>query len=147
MSTKSRGIAICLVFLIFTAPLGGPLAADSTEQRSASNGKTDLAKFVREIVDANPTVNAALAELDASWAYEAASGRPLYNPELIFEAEDAESKTRALGLSQTIDWGGKRRARLTVAEAERRSVEADVSSVRWQVTEHAEGIVTNCWNF
>ena len=50
-----------------------------------------------------------------------------------FEAEDADSKTRALGLSQTLDWGGKRRARLTVAEAERRSVEADVSSVRWQV--------------
>jgi cobalt-zinc-cadmium efflux system outer membrane protein len=133
MFTKSRGLANYLVFLMFTAPLGGPLAADSTEQPSASNGKTDLAKFVREIIDANPTVNAALAELDASWAYESASGRPLYNPELEFEAEDADSKTRALGLSQTIDWGGKRRARLSVAEAERRSVEADVSSVRWQV--------------
>jgi cobalt-zinc-cadmium efflux system outer membrane protein len=133
MSTKSRGIAVCLVFLIFTVPLGEPLAADSTEQPSSNNDKANLAKFVRDIVDANPIFNAALAELDASWAYEAAAGQPLYNPELGFEAEDADSKTRALGLSQTIDWGGKRRARLSVAEAERRSVEADVSSARWQV--------------
>jgi cobalt-zinc-cadmium efflux system outer membrane protein len=133
MSTKSRGITICLVFLMFIIPFGGPLAAESTEQTSDNSGNGNLAKFVREIVDVNPTVNAALAALDASWAYEAASGRPLYNPELELEAEDADSKTRALGLSQTLDWGGKRRARLTVAEAERRSVEADVSSVRWQV--------------
>jgi len=133
MPTKSRGIAICLVFLIFTIPFGGPLAAESTMPPTDDPGTGDLAKFVREIVDANPTVNAALAALDASWAYEAASGRPLYNPELELEAEDADSKTRALGLSQTLDWGGKRNARLTVAEAERRSVEANVSNVRWQV--------------
>ncbi len=133
MLKKSKGIANLLVFLMLVVPLDAPLAAERTEPTSKNPGDDDLAKFVREIVDANPTVNAAQAALDASWAYEAASGRPLYNPELEFEAEDADSKTRALGLSQTLDWGGKRRARLTVAEAERRSVEADVSSVRWQV--------------
>jgi len=133
MFKKSRGIANYLALLISIVPIGGLLAAESTEQISDNTGADDLARFVREIVDANPTVNAAMSALDASWAYEAASGRPLYNPELELEAEDADSKTRALGLSQTLDWGGKRRARLTVAEAERRSVEADVSSVRWQV--------------
>ena len=133
MPTKSRGIAICLVFLISTIPFRSPLAAESTMPPTNNPANGDLATFVREIVNANPTVNAALAALDASWAYEAASGRPLYNPELELEAEDADSKTRALGLSQTLDWGGKRNARLTVAEAERRSVEANVSNVRWQV--------------
>ena len=121
------------MILILIVPLVDSFAAESTEQLPNDAGKNNLATFVREIVDVNPTVNAALATLDASWAYEAASGRPLYNPELELEAEDAGAKTRALGLSQTLDWGGKRRARLTVAEAERRAVEADVSSARWQV--------------
>lgn len=133
MFKKSRGIAINLAFLILIAPFGEPQAAEIAEQSVNNSGNGDLAKFVREIVDASPTVNAASAALDASSAYEEASGRPLYNPELEFEAEDADSKTRALGLSQTLDWGGKRRARLTVAEAVRRSAEAGVSSVRWQV--------------
>lgn len=128
-----RGITSALVFLVFTMSPGGPVAAESTEQSPDNARQGDLARFVREIVDAHPTVDAARAALDASWAYEAASGRPLYNPELELEVEDADSNTRALGLSQTLDWGGKRRARLTVAEAERRSVEADVSFVRWQV--------------
>lgn len=133
MSMKSRGIVICMTILVIASPFDRPYAAEGTDEQMPKSEATDLAAFVRNIVDANPTVNAALAALDASWAYEAASGRPLYNPELELEAEDADSKTRALGLSQTLDWGGKRRARLTVAEAERRSVEADVSFVRWQV--------------
>ncbi len=134
MSTKPRGIANGLVFLILIVPIAAPLAAENVEQTSDVPGKDDLAMFVRQIVDANPTVNAARAALDASWAYEAAAGRPLYNPELELEAEDAEAKTRTLGLSQTFDWGGKRRARMTVADAERRSVEAEYNSVRWQVS-------------
>lgn len=133
MSMKSRGIVICMTILVIATPFDRPYAAEGTDNQSPKSEATELAAFVRDIVDANPTVNAALAALDASWAYEAASGRPLYNPELEFEAEDADSKTRALGLSQTFDWGGKRNARLTVAEAERRSVEAEVSSARWQV--------------
>lgn len=133
MPTKSRGIAICLAFLIFTIPFGGPFAAESTKQLSGNPRNGDLAKFVREIVDANPTVNAARAAVDASTAYEAAAGRPIYNPELELEAADADSKTRTLGIRQTFDWGGKGRARLTVAEAERRSVVADYDVVRWQV--------------
>jgi outer membrane protein, heavy metal efflux system len=125
MSMKSQGIVICMAILAIASPVNQPYAANET---------IDLAAFVRDIVDANPTVNAARAALDASTAYEAAAGRPIYNPELELEAEDADSNTRALGISQTLDWGGKRRARLTVAEAERRSVAANYSAVRWQVT-------------
>lgn len=133
MSIKIRGIVICMAILAIASPIKRSIATEGTDEQSSKTERTDLAAFVRDIVDANPAVNAALAALDASSAYEAASGRPLYNPELEFEAEDSDSKTRALGLSQTLDWGGKRSARLTVAEAERRSVEADVSNVRWQV--------------
>lgn len=134
MPIRSPGITLLLVILTLVAPFVAPLAADNSEEQSQYSDDFDLATFVRDIVDANPTVNAARAALDASWAYEAAAGRPLYNPELELEAEDAEAKTRTLGLSQTFDWGGKQRARMTVAGAERRSVEAEYKSVRWQVS-------------
>jgi len=134
MSMKSRGIVICMTILVIASPFDRPYAAEGTDEQLLKYEATDLAAFVRNIVDANPTVKAARAAVDASTAYEAAAGRPIYNPELELEAEDADSKTRALGISQTLDWGGKRRARLTVAEAERRSVVADYSVVRWQVT-------------
>jgi cobalt-zinc-cadmium efflux system outer membrane protein len=103
--------------------------SDSTRPQSQS----DLTAFVRAVVDANPQVNAARAALDASVALEGAAGRPLYNPELELEIEDADSETRAIGISQTLDWGGKRRARTAVAESETRSIEADFLAVRWQV--------------
>jgi len=134
MPTDSRGIAICLAVLSVVTPFTPPYAAEGTDEHPPQQQDIDLATFVREVVDTNPTVNAALASLDASTAYAAAASRPLYNPELEFEAEDADSNTRAIGLSQTLDWGGKRRARLTVAEAERRSVAAEFKAVRWQVS-------------
>ena len=134
MPIKSRGTAICLAILSVVIPFNSLIAAEDTEKQLAQHEGIDLAAFVRDVVDATPTINAARAALDASAAYAAAASRPLYNPELELEAEDASSKTRAIGLSQTIDWGGKRRARLTVAEAERRSVAAEYTAVRWQVT-------------
>jgi outer membrane protein, heavy metal efflux system len=124
MSKNTRGFATFMAILLSMSPFSAPRAAESN----------DLATFVRDVVDTNPTVNAARAALDASAAYEAAASRPLYNPELELEAEDADSETRALGLSQTLDWGGKRRARLAVAEAERRSAMAEYTAVRWQVS-------------
>jgi len=108
-----------------------------------AKSSVELSAFVRAVIDSNPQVNAALAAVDASRAYEAAAGRPLYNPELELEAEDADSKTRALGLSQTIDWGGKRRARLTDAEAERRSVQAQYEFIRWQISSDLLGALAN----
>jgi len=124
MSKNTQGFAMLMAILLSMSPFSALRAAENN----------DLAAFVRNVVDTNPTVNAARAALDASAAYEAAASRPLYNPELELEAEDADSETRALGLSQTLDWGGKRRARLAVAEAERRSAMAEYTAVRWQVS-------------
>lgn len=135
MSTKARWIAVLVAILTITSPAHSEMEEDGSESESAElEGQAELSAFIRAVVDANPQVNAARAALDASVALEGAAGRPLYNPELEFEAEDADSETRALGISQTLDWGGKRKARTTVAESERRSVEADYLAVRWQVT-------------
>jgi len=134
MSMKSRGIVTLVATLIIADPGFAQLAETDVEPSVTATSKAELSAFVRAVIDSNPQVNAARAALDASLAMEGAAGRPLYNPELEFEAEDADSRTRAIGISQTLDWGGKRRARLSVAELERRSVQAGYASVRWQVS-------------
>jgi cobalt-zinc-cadmium efflux system outer membrane protein len=134
MTKKTCWVAAVAVTLAVATPLAGVCAAESTQSSHKNTEQDDLANFVRQVVDTHPSVSAARAALDASSAYEAAASRPLYNPELEFEAEDTDVETRTVGISQTLDWGGKRRARLTVAEAERRSVDADFTAVRWQVS-------------
>jgi len=135
MSTKARWIVVFLAIVTMPSPGRAQVERGEVEPESTqSDSQTELSAFVRAVVDANPQVNAARAALDASVALEGAAGRPLYNPELEIEAEDADSETRALEISQTLDWGGKRKARTAVAESERRSVEADYLAVRWQVT-------------
>jgi cobalt-zinc-cadmium efflux system outer membrane protein len=134
MFIKARWIAIVLATLIITGPAHAQQARAGVESDSTRpQSQSDLTAFVRAVVDANPQVNAARAALDAGVALEGAAGRPLYNPELELEIEDADSETRAIGISQTLDWGGKRRARTAVAESETRSIEADFLAVRWQV--------------
>ncbi len=100
-----------------------------------------LTRFVQSVVEANPRVQAAQAALSASGALRDAALRPLYNPELSFDAENAESDTRSLGLSQTFDWGGKRKARGAVAESDRLVVHAQYLALRWAITvELLEGL-------
>jgi cobalt-zinc-cadmium efflux system outer membrane protein len=120
--------------------LGGliliPCAALADEAPAAGSARADpaLIQFVQTVVDTNPRVQAARAALDASGAYRDAASRPLYNPELSLAAENADSDTRAIGISQTLDWGGKRKARTAVAESDRLVVEAEYLAARWAVT-------------
>jgi len=134
MPKNTRGVATLMAIALSILPVSASRAAETTDEVTPNLPENDLVTFVRNVVDSNPTVNAARAAADASAAYEAAASRPLYNPVLELEAEDADSEVRALGLSQTFDWGGKRRARQAVAEAERRSVTAEYTAVRWQVS-------------
>ena len=76
-----------------------------------------LVEFVGAVIAANPRVQAARSAADAGGALQSAAARPLYNPELELEAEDAEADTYTLGISQTIDWADKRSARSAVAAA------------------------------
>ncbi|MEQ8483951.1 MAG: TolC family protein [Pseudomonadales bacterium] len=92
-----------------------------------------LSAFVESVVDENPQVRAARAALEATVAFESAAARPLYNPEVGIQAENAESDTRAIGISQTIDWGNKRSARTAVAESERLAAQAEYRAVRWDI--------------
>ena len=134
MSMKSRGIAIVLATLIVIVPHVARSADGDVAINEQPTADAELTAFVRAIVEANPQVNAARAALDASAALQDAASRPLYNPSLEIEAENADSDSRAIGISQTFDWGGKRRARTAVAKSQRNTVEAEYVAIRWQVT-------------
>jgi cobalt-zinc-cadmium efflux system outer membrane protein len=134
MPTKSRGIAIVLAALTVIAPHLARSAEVDSAITAQPTADVELTAFVRAIVEANPQVNAARAALDASVALQGAAGRPLYNPSLEIEAENAASDSRSVGISQTFDWGGKGRARTAVAKSQRNTVEAEYVAARWQVT-------------
>ena len=134
MSIKSRRRAIVLAALIVIVPQLARSAEVDSAISAQPTADVELTAFVRAIVEANPQVNAARAALDASVALQGAASRPLYNPSLEFEAENADSDSRSIGISQTFDWGGKRRARTAVAKSQRDTVEAEYVAVRWQVT-------------
>lgn len=93
-----------------------------------------LVQFIKTAVDTHPQVRAAQAALEASGARKRAASRPLYNPVLSVDAENADTQTRSLGISQTLDWGGKRTARTAVAESRRLAVEAEYLAIRWSIT-------------
>jgi len=108
--------------------------AEQNDALTLTRADPALTRFVQTVVAANPRVQAARAALDASSAFRDAAARPLYNPELSLDAENAQADTRTIGISQAFDWGGKRKARSAVAESDRLVVEAEYLAVRWAVT-------------
>ena len=131
MQTRCRCLTSWSGFLLLVPWVAQAANAESPTLTPANPA---LARFVQAVVGANPRVQAARAALEASSAYRDAASRPLYNPELSLEAENADADTRALGISQTLDWGGKRNARTAVAESERLVAEAEYFAMRWDVT-------------
>ena len=108
------------------------LVAETTVLGNA-RASVALTRFVQAVVDSNYRVQAARAGLDASSALRDAAARPLYNPEFAFEDENLGRKLRLFAISQTLDWGGKRKARTAVAELDRLVAEAEYIDARWAV--------------
>jgi len=109
-----------LLCAIFVSPFG---AVSAVEQPA-------LTTLIRTVLDDNPRVLAARSALDAAQARERAADRPLYNPGLDIEYEDAADVTKTLGLSQSIDWSDKREARTRVAALAQERVSAELSGIR-----------------
>lgn len=92
-----------------------------------------LRQLIGETLDQNPGVQAARAAVQAAEARGRAADRPLYNPGLEVDADQAETRTGTVGLSQAIDWADKRGARTGVADAELDRVRAEYAAVRQQL--------------
>lgn len=124
------------VFVItWSLLLGSSAVAGTNEHVLAAGGDklvapAELRTAVRAVWDAHPEVQAAYARLQAARARAVAAARPLYNPELEVEHEDADDDTTAAGVSLAIDWSGKRRARTSVGTAEAAAAEADLALKR-----------------
>ncbi|GMR07062.1 MAG: hypothetical protein BMS9Abin26_0064 [Gammaproteobacteria bacterium] len=97
---------------------------------TATSPSPVLLNLVRETLNKNPGVQAARAAVAAAEARVRGADRPLYNPQLELGAEQAETRTGSLGLSQAIDWADKRGARTDVADAELGAVRAEYATVR-----------------
>ncbi len=89
-----------------------------------------LRNLIGEVLDKNPGVRSARAAVNAAEARVRGADRPLYNPQLEMDAEQAETRAGSLGLSQAIDWSDKRTARADVAGAELDAVQAAYAVVR-----------------
>jgi cobalt-zinc-cadmium efflux system outer membrane protein len=113
------------------ACIASPALADAAP--TIDEASPALRDAVRELWSRNPAVQAAGARVDEAEAKAAAAGRPLYNPDLDLTAENADVNTRSVGISQTIDWSGKRKAREGAAGADLRAAEAARDEARQRV--------------
>src|SRR5690242_8384782 len=86
-------------------------AAAAPPNVSAEGASPAVRNAVRDVWMRNPAVQSAEARVDEARARANAAGQPLYNPDLDLGAENADVNTRSVGLSQTLDWSGKRKAR------------------------------------
>lgn len=64
----------------------------------------------------NPAVKSAQEKLEAEVARGRSLGQSLYNPTLDLEYENSDQVTKSIGISQTIDWRGKRTTNQNLAQ-------------------------------
>lgn len=124
--------SLCVVLFSASTALGQ--SGGQSEQSDITQGDfsqelkvaeiSDLADFVDGILSRHPELRSAEAARGEALARERQAGRPIYNPELEADYEDAVDETYAIGLSQTIDWAGKKDAAYAVSTSERYAADA-----------------------
>ncbi|PHQ60934.1 MAG: hypothetical protein COC03_00890 [Robiginitomaculum sp.] len=92
--------------------------------------RLDIVSFVSAVIDNHPSINAASAALEAEKARARGMGRKLYNPELELDFETADTQTATIGLSQTLDRHGKRRARALAGQNEVLAAQSSLAVIR-----------------
>lgn len=129
MRIQKTGLVLLLSSLSFVT-WSNPVIGSEDELILEKYSDPALTNFVWTVVETNPRVQAARAALEASRALESAAGRPLYNPELEADYESAVDRTWEVGIGQTFDWSGKRKARASAAASNRHAVEAEYLATR-----------------
>lgn len=128
-----RSIVRALVVATLILPAASLRAQEPTVPAPDPAG-VELQRFIRSLVLTNPDVQAARAALEASGAMRDAASRPLYNPELSADVQRSADDPKTIGISQTLDWAGKRSARSDAAERERLVAEARYTLAVWSVS-------------
>lgn len=94
---------------------------------------TSLNVFVPQVLENNPTIRAAKANVMAALARQRAAAKPLYNPELTGAAQSSVEDSYSVGINQTVDWANKRGARAQVGGADVQVAEAQLANLRQQL--------------
>ncbi|MDE0226756.1 MAG: TolC family protein [Gammaproteobacteria bacterium] len=103
---------------------------------------SSLAEFVRDAVAANGAVLAAEAALRGDTERQVGAARSYDNPEVSVQTEEIgafdgaghdRERRVVIGVAKRLDLHGKRRARMTVAEAKRLVARAELDGVRTEV--------------
>lgn len=115
-------LSLLLGGVVLAAPLLG-----------AAQPAPTLTDALRQLLERHPAVSGARQRVDAARAEARAADRPLYNPELAAGFERAEVNTATVGVSQTIDWAGKREANATRGSAELVAAQAELDQLRQDV--------------
>jgi len=93
-------------------------ALAETAPGSAQTVPIALSNFIRGNLADHPDLLAAKADIQSAKAALRAADQAVYNPELEFDYEESDIKTKSIGISQTIDWGDQQGSRTAVAQAE-----------------------------
>jgi len=93
-------------------------ALAETASGSAQTVPIALSNFIRGNLADHPDLLAAKADIQSAKAALRAADQAVYNPELEFDYENTDVKTKSIGINQTIDWGDQQGGRTAVAQAE-----------------------------
>jgi len=136
-SIKMKNLYLVLLSTFLTgliSAIAPTVLAKETEPALQQSSRPVVAEFVQSVLISHPSLNAAKAELDAAIARAEGSTRAIYNPELAAEYENSASNTAAIGISQTIDWSGKRKASTATGKADVTAAKAALEIVEKSVT-------------
>lgn len=134
----NRGLTltVCLITTSFVANVVNAetvKAAHANVAPKVTSANVTLQRWLNKNVNNHPSVLAAKAAVDSAGYQLVAADKALYNPDLEFDAETADTNTIYVGLSQTIDWGDTRGARTEMAGSQRSAAEYAFESTRREI--------------
>ena len=125
--SKAHFCALWVGIALMATPMAQSQDSTSTLQQSS---RPLVVEFAKGVLANHPGIAAAKAELDAAKARAKGAGRALYNPEVEAGYENAASTSTSVGISQTLDMSGKRKARTATGLADVMAAKAALELVR-----------------
>lgn len=120
------------VFFLLLSLLLNPISAVAASS-TMNTTSLSFSTFMYQVLKNNPAVQAAQARVVVTQALQRAAAKPLYNPELTAQAQDARENTYSVGIDQTIDWSNKQATRTQVSLADVEIAKAQLADLRQQV--------------
>lgn len=117
MYIRQFRLALLVIVLMHGADAQAQVSSGSRPAIGLADAPT-LVALARQAIPAHPQVLAAQAAVESRSAFQQAAERSLFNPQLQLELEDSAGDLQTLGVSQTFDIAGERRARTRVASYE-----------------------------